>query len=253
MNDLMQLYNQHERIQLNLPDFQKIESPEIVKFVSSQGGGSFISYYNFPKVKAETLIAEEVRFFKRLAQPFEWKVYSNEPPVGLAGELLHFGFRAGTAETLMVCDLSNYSIEPKNDNPHVVNIRDSQGIRLMFSLLSQVWHVNFEHQQAQLIQAKRTHPEDVQIYVAYAAHVPAACGWIVFNRESAFASLWGGTTLPQYRGRGLYRAILRQRLHDAAIRGIRYVAIEASAMSRPIVEDFGFKPLSFVTPYFFYA
>jgi len=54
----------------------------------------------------------------------------------------------------------------------------------------------------------REDPESVVIYIAYCDDVPVSTAWVRFHAGSQFASLWGGSTLPDYRGRGLYTDLL---------------------------------------------
>ena len=64
-----------------------------------------------------------------------------------------------------------------------------------------------------------------------------------------FASLWGGGTLPAWRGRGIYRALVAYRAGLAARRGYRYLTVDASADSEPILRRLGFRCLARTTPY----
>ena len=69
-------------------------------------------------------------------------------------------------------------------------------------------------------------------------------------RESAdFAGLFGGATLPEYRGRGLYRATVAARARLARERGYRYLYVDALPTSRPILERLGFVRLTTTTPF----
>lgn len=67
--------------------------------------------------------------------------------------------------------------------------------------------------------------------VGYAAAV--AC-----DRGLALA---GGATLPEARGRGCYRALVRARWDDAVARGRPALVTHAWEASRPILEHFGFE------------
>jgi len=53
--------------------------------------------------------------------------------------------------------------------------------------------------------------------------------------------LSGGGTLPTVRGRGVYRALVRARWDDAASRGTPALAVQAGALSQPILERLGFE------------
>ena len=64
-----------------------------------------------------------------------------------------------------------------------------------------------------------------------------------------FATLWGGGTLPAWRGRGIYRALVAYRANLAAERGFRYLQVDASDDSRPILERLGFVAVTTTTPF----
>ena len=64
-----------------------------------------------------------------------------------------------------------------------------------------------------------------------------------------FAGLWGGGTVENWRGRGVYRALVAHRARVAADRGYRYVQVDALARSRPILARLGFEPLTTTTPH----
>jgi GNAT superfamily N-acetyltransferase len=84
--------------------------------------------------------------------------------------------------------------------------------------------------------------------VAYVDERPACAGWIYFHANGRFADLWGGSTVPEERGRGLYTAVLNARLKEAAERGYRFVTTDASPMSRPILAKHGFRLLTMAWP-----
>lgn len=58
--------------------------------------------------------------------------------------------------------------------------------------------------------------------------------------------LYGGATLPDARGRGAYRAVLRARWDEAVARGTPALFTQAGAMSRDILERLGFERVGHV-------
>ena len=83
-------------------------------------------------------------------------------------------------------------------------------------------------------------------YVAYVGRQPAACGRLEFPTQRSIASLWGGATVEAFRGRGLFRAVVAARAAFARDAGYSLLTVEARAMSRPILEGLGFRPLTSV-------
>ena len=78
---------------------------------------------------------------------------------------------------------------------------------------------------------------------------PIAAGRVEFHPGTDFASLWGGGTLPAWRGRGVFRALVAHRAALASARGFRYLQVDASPDSRPILERLGFVELATTTPF----
>lgn len=69
-------------------------------------------------------------------------------------------------------------------------------------------------------------------------------GRVVGTSYAAFGdegvNLFGGSVLPEARGRGVYRALVHARWEAAAARGTPALTVQASRMSRPICERVGF-------------
>ena len=92
-------------------------------------------------------------------------------------------------------------------------------------------------------------PDGITILVVEAGG-EVVCGcWVRFEPAAGFATLWGGATLPDWRGRGIYRAAVAYRANLAAARGLRFVQVDASNESRPILERLGFTVVTRTTPY----
>ncbi|MEJ2766011.1 GNAT family N-acetyltransferase [Photobacterium sp. MCCC 1A19761] len=247
-SEVMHAYNQHERKDAQFSGFTKVETPQLVKFISQHGPGSFISFYCFSADETNERIADEIAAFARLGQSFEWKTYSTDQPADLGAALLTHGFTREASESFMVLPLE--TVEAQMPVPDcVVEVSDIDGIRDAIRVQEQVWGGDFSHQMAHLIQTKQQTPDDIAIYVVYEQSQPVSSAWIIYRDESPFAGIWGGSTLEAFRGRGYYSALLHQRINDAKRRGKQYLTIDASDMSRPIVEKHGFQLIATTTPY----
>ena len=53
--------------------------------------------------------------------------------------------------------------------------------------------------------------------------------------------LYGGAVLPEGRGRGAYRALVRARWEHAVERGTPLLVVQAGAMSAPVLTRLGFE------------
>ncbi|MEM7437666.1 MAG: hypothetical protein AAF436_21110 [Myxococcota bacterium] len=82
----------------------------------------------------------------------------------------------------------------------------------------------------------------VHRFVAYESGEPVSGGAMTLFPSLAFAMLWRGGTVPHARGRGLYRAVLKERMRFASSRGTTLVGLYAKlATSAPIVARLGFE------------
>ena len=101
-----------------------------------------------------------------------------------------------------------------------------------------------EIQIDQLAAELRHDPEGLGVYLVYDQGVPAGSAWMRSARGGPFAGLWGGSILPEHRRRGLYASLLAARAQEALHRGVRYLTVDAGAMSCPILERMGFARLT---------
>jgi GNAT superfamily N-acetyltransferase len=79
-------------------------------------------------------------------------------------------------------------------------------------------------------------------YLAFVDGEPVACGDVMFLPFGGFLS--GATTMPEARGRGAFRALVRARWDEAVRRGTPALLVGAGKMSRPILERLGFTPVA---------
>ncbi|MCU1522551.1 MAG: family N-acetyltransferase, partial [Arthrobacter sp.] len=67
--------------------------------------------------------------------------------------------------------------------------------------------------------------------------------------DTEFAGIWGGATIKEWRGRGIYRAVTAARARSAVKLGKTLIHSDSTAYSRPILERSGFVCVSTTTPY----
>lgn len=63
------------------------------------------------------------------------------------------------------------------------------------------------------------------------------------------AGVWGGVTHPDWRRRGVYRALTAARARWAHERGVAYLHSDSTEFSRPILERSGLVAVTTTTPY----
>src|SRR5688500_6191194 len=100
----------------------------------------------------------------------------------------------------------------------------------------------------QILHRLRTR-DDMEMWVAEHEGQVVSAGRLEPVEGTEFAGIWGGATRPEYRGRGIYRALTSARARSAIAHGKRYIHSDSTEFSRPILERSGFVTVSTTTPY----
>ncbi len=245
---ILALYDKEQRIDIEYPDLYKEVTGDVVRFTgpAERHSSNFVLYSRLTDENAEEVIGEQIAFYGRYGLSFEWKLYDHDTPSDLRARLLMQGFKARERDAIMALDIhaaSSILLQPVEAD--VRRLSDPQQVKDLVALLETVWQTDFTGLGQLLQEDLWKRPTYSSIYLAYVDDQPACAGWIQFTENSQFASLWGGTTLPQFRERGLYTAVMATRVQEAIRRGYSFLTIDASNMSRPIAEKYGFQLLTY--------
>jgi GNAT superfamily N-acetyltransferase len=199
---------------------------------------------------AGAMIAAEVRRFTDLGRPWEWKYYSYDQPADLPGRLAAAGLAAEPAETLLVAEVARLDLDVRPPaGVDLVPVAGADGAAAVVRVHDEVFGGDHAAAGAAITAALQSRPSPVQAVVATAGDVAISAGRVDFPDGSDFASLWGGGTLPAWRGRGVFRSLVAYRARLARERGYRYLQVDASPDSRPILKRLGFTELATTTPF----
>jgi GNAT superfamily N-acetyltransferase len=242
---LLARYDRDERYSATYPNLRREELPQLVRHVDLLGQTGMVIYSDLTPDAADTAIQQQVAYFQSIGQDFEWKAFAHDQPADLVQRLAARGFEIDDPEVVLALDLSSTNTsEATHDVRRLLNPTELQDVA---RIRQQTDGADPQHRVAQLAYEMTHEPDSISVYVAYVDNTPAACAWIRFPQKSAFASLWGGTTVPELRGRGLYTALLQIRLREAQDRRYAYLTVDAGPMSRPILEKHGFTLLTCAT------
>lgn len=227
----------------------------VVRTTSASAGpwGCFVEWSHLDEDNADAVIAAQVGYFGGLGRSFEWKLYGHDRPADLSERLLAAGFTAEDEESLAVAEVADVlAATTGSAAPDGVVVReadrdsDLDGVR---RLKEAVWGGDASWQVVDLAAERRADPDALHIHLAEAGGEVVCAAWVRFHTGTDFASLWGGSTLPRWRGRGIYRALVRRRAVEAEERGFRFLQVDASPDSRPILERLGFRVLTWTRPF----
>ena len=244
---IIALYTQDQRFEVEYPRMRREVAGDVVRLVHTEadGEGSMI-YSRLDESRVEAAIGEQVAYFEGIGQKFEWKVFDYDTPADLKERLAAHGFEVEDPDAIMVLDLDEASETLFRPIAHTVRrIADPGRVTDVMAVEDAVWDGDYSALGRSQAHTLAHHPHLLSVYVAYVDEVPASAGWIMFPEHSQFGCLWGGSTLSEYRGRGLYTALLGARAREARERQARYLTVDASPKSRPIVVTCGFEVIAF--------
>jgi GNAT superfamily N-acetyltransferase len=173
----------------------------------------------------EPLIAR----MRELPGHVEWKYYSHDGPE-LRERLMAAGLEPDDEETVVVAEAASIPPPPADVDLRLVTSE-------FVDLAADVFGERFDL------------PERAVAVVAVVDGQAVSGGRVDFEEGVEFAGLFGGITLPEYRGRGLYRATVAKRAELARERGYRWLYSDALPTSRPILERLGFVAITTTTPF----
>jgi GNAT superfamily N-acetyltransferase len=247
---IRQIYDRYIRREADYPNFTREVLPGIVRLAprgSDEEG--YIAYTHLDKSNVEAAIEAQIAYFEKLGAGFEWKLYDYDTPTDLKQRLERRGFEIGEDEAILFFDLG--SLPARLRLPVQADVRRMMpGYPLddILTIENEVWDTDHSRLVERLKRTQTEHEELISLYIAYVNDEPAAAGWIEYYPDKPVAGLWGGSTRAAFRGRGLYKALLARRAQEALQRGVSYLTVDASPMSRPILERLGFQLVAISNP-----
>ncbi|MEO8393404.1 MAG: GNAT family N-acetyltransferase [Chloroflexota bacterium] len=248
MDEIRKLYDQQQRISIDYARVNREVTARTVRLVDKINERGTVIYSNLDESNADETIRTEIAYFKKLqiADDFEWKYFDYDQPADLKDRLIKHGFVAQDPDAVLILDLQAVPPVLLEAIPQDVRrITDPALLSDIIAVHKGVWDEDQSWLINSLGRTLREKPQELSVYIAYVDGNPASAGWIDYHEGNPFAGLWGGSTLPEYRQRGLYTALVKARVQEAIERGIRYLTIDASPMSRAVLEKFGFALMAY--------
>jgi len=199
---------------------------------------------------AEEVIAAEAAHYRSLGRTVEWTAYAHDGPPDLRDRLARHGFEIGPREAVMVLDAESRPAWVDEPSPHrVERVATSERLACFRHVAEGVFGGSHETIVQELAAALEQATDEHVGYLAFESGRAAAVARMYTRPErSCFAGLYGGGTLPAYRRRGVYRALVAQRVREALAMGVRYMRVDALPTSQPILERLGFCELTQAWP-----
>ena len=224
--------------------------------------GGFVSYESLESLGTveaiDSLIAETVEFFSSRpeVEEFEWKTRGHDWPPDLDERLRAHGLEPDEVETVMVGEASHLAVDV--ELPEGVSVRRVDQLPEREAIVTEASEVAAKifgggPSGAEMLDRLDRMDGMEEFWVAEAEtddgrHVICS-GRLARVAGTEFAGIWGGSTLPEWRGQGIYRALTAARARAALDEGVRYINSDCTVMSRPILERSGLVAVTTTTPY----
>lgn len=252
---LLAVYDDHLRTWMPdpLPAGTVVERDGPVIRVIEPGQRGFVGYRDLDGLapaEIDALIAGQRDFFAARGEAVEWKLHGHDRPQDLPERLRAAGFEPEEQETVVIGraePLAAAATVP--DGVRLREVTEPADLDRIVAMEEAVWDEDKSYLGIGLAGEIAADPDAITIVVALADDTVVSAGWVRYVRGTSFATLWGGSTLPAYRGRGIYTALVRYRAARALERGFELLEVDASDESRPILERLGFVAVTTTTPY----
>lgn len=253
--DLLAAYDHQLRTDAETPGAASVTRHGPLRLVTFRGGRGFITYQDLAGADADTiarLVPEALAHY--LGDPaisrVEWKTRSHDHAPGLHQALVHNGFTPQEPESIMIGDAQLLAVDVAL--PEAVTLRtvnEEPDVRAMSAMQDEVFGDPVSTEMADALLHRLSRNDGMQLWVAESHGEIVSAGRLEPVAGTAFAGIWGGSTRPEWRGRGIYRALTSARAHAALEVGAMLIHSDSTEFSRPILERAGLVKVSTTTPY----
>lgn len=224
---------------LRLPDTYVVEKPGLRLIVTPslpEGGLNEVTHCDLDAEAADAAIDAAIGEFRKHGIRFRWKVFPYMRPADLSARLAARGL---VALPTIAMARATAGFEGPTDPAITLARVDASNLDTFTPIFAAGFGMSPEP-MAPLHRAMLALGDQYSSWIASWNGTPAAAA--TWTDTGSCAYLIGGVALPEFRGRGLYRALVATRLAEAAARGHDIAITHASAdTSAPILARNGFE------------
>ncbi|CAM3633125.1 N-acetyltransferase [Isoptericola cucumis] len=253
---LLAAYDDQLRTDAETPGATSVVRLGPLRLVTFDGGRGMVTYRDLGGADAATVrgfVAAALAHYREDAHisRVEWKTRGHDAAPGLHDALVDHGFAPDEPESIMIGETQALVADvPLPDGVTLRRITAPDDVRAMSAMADEVFGDDpATSGHAAAILRRQERDPAMELWVAEAAGQVVSAGRLEPVAGSDFAGLWGGSTRPEWRGRGIYRALTSARARSALVLGKHYVHSDSTEFSRPILERSGLVKVSTTTPY----
>lgn len=223
----------------------------LARFGSGRG---FVTYRDLagadlPTIR-EWLLRVREHFASEEVTEVEWKTRGHDRVPGLVEALGEAGFVPEDDESIMVGPAAALTAEVALPAGVTLRtIRSESDVRAMSAMTDRVFGDPVSPDRADRLLRMLDDDSGIELWVAEAEGAMVSSGRLEPVPGTDFAGLWGGSTVAEWRGRGIYRALTAARARSALRLGKSLLHSDSTELSRPILERSGLVKVSTTRPY----
>lgn len=250
-------YDEQLRTDAETPSAVAVTALGPLRLVTFTGGRGFVTYRDLGGADAEAIdrLVEATLTHYR-ADPgitrVEWKTRAHDHAPGLHESLLGRGFVAEEPESIMVGEAQRLAVDvPLPDGVVLRQVSEENDVRAMSAMNAQAFGDSVAEgaAMAEALLRRLSLDGTMELWVAEADGQIISSGRLEPVPGTDFAGIWGGSTLKEWRGRGIYRALTAARARSTMRLGKTLIHSDSTEYSRPILERYNFLKVSTTTPY----
>jgi ribosomal protein S18 acetylase RimI-like enzyme len=252
---LLAAYDEQLRTDAETPSALAVTRHGPLLLATFPGGRGFVTYRDLGDGDAGTirdLVAAALAHFQ--ADPtvdrVEWKTRGHDRAPGLHDVLTASGFLPEEPESIMIGQASALAVDvPLPEEVVLRQVTEEADVRAMSATADDVFGDPVSDEMADALLIRLALDDGMELWVAEAEGRIVCTGRLEPVEGTDFAGIWGGATRPEWRGRGIYRALTAARARSALAKGKTLVHSDSTEFSRPILERSGLLTVSTTTPY----
>lgn len=252
---LLAAYDHQLRTEAETVGADRVEHLGPLLLATFRGGSGFVTYRGLGGAGVEEireLVAAALGHYLADTEVghVEWKTRAHDEAPGLHEALLDHGFVPDEPESVMLGELRDLAVDvPVPDGVILRRVTEERDVRAMCAMQAEVFGDPASEGMALALLRRLAEGDGTELWLAEADGQVVSAGRLEPVAGTEFAGIWGGATRPEWRGRGLYRALTVARARSALALGKRLAHSDSTELSRPILERAGLVRVTTTTPY----
>lgn len=218
-------------------------------------GQGWVTYRDLAGADAATIrrwvgeVLEHFRSDPKLTE-VKWKARGHDRAPGLHHTLLDHGFVPGETESVMIGAARALAVDVALPEGIVVRrVSDEPDVRRLSQMQQEVFGDVDVDAMTDALLHRQSRDDGMELWIAEHQDRIVSSGRLEPVAGTEFAGIWGGATIAEWRGRGLYRALTAVRARSALRTGKTLIQSDSTDDSRPILERHGFLAVTSISPY----